>query len=92
MSPSQWLCIVDVRMIPPNWNIAAEAGHAEFQAFGRHFSMELESNERALGKAARVICQANPSDGGGSGGRIEWLLLALLGALASRRAGIQRAA
>jgi hypothetical protein len=29
-------------------NIAAEAGHAEFEAFGRHFSMELESNERAL--------------------------------------------
>jgi hypothetical protein len=28
--------------------VAAEAGHAEFEAFGRHFSMELESNERAL--------------------------------------------
>ena len=31
-------------------NIAAEAGHAEFEAFGRHFSMELESNERALAR------------------------------------------
>jgi hypothetical protein len=29
-------------------NIAAEAGHAEFEAFGRHFSMELVGRSRSL--------------------------------------------
>jgi hypothetical protein len=38
-------------------NIAAEAGHAEFEAFGRHFSMELESNERALALIAFNIAE-----------------------------------
>jgi hypothetical protein len=37
--------------------VAAEAGHAEFEAFGRHFSMELESNERALALIAFNIAE-----------------------------------